>query len=145
MSDRLNRHYRDHLFWLYPLLFLGLAIYAIMADKNDIKTKKQASSHTEFNNAIIHKIELVDTLQSSDGVQRSTSLDVYWKIQEILKTIDILVNGSWTDNLFKHASFWSGLIISIKVAMWDLTNLWYIPDVKRLFCHVFPQKMVQNW
>ncbi len=77
MSFKLNRHYRYHLFWLYPIFFLGLTIYAIMADKHDLKNKQQNSSDNDFYNAISHKIELVDTLQSSDGVQRSTSQDVY--------------------------------------------------------------------
>jgi hypothetical protein len=47
MSHTINKHYRYNLFWIYPLIFIVLTVYAIIADKHD---KKSASYFAPLSN-----------------------------------------------------------------------------------------------
>jgi hypothetical protein len=35
MSHTINRYYRYNLFWIYPLIFIGLTVYAVIADRHE--------------------------------------------------------------------------------------------------------------
>ena len=47
MALKFDRYHRDYLFWIYPLIILGLIIFAIAHDKN--KRESVASGNANFN------------------------------------------------------------------------------------------------
>jgi hypothetical protein len=44
MPFRLNRHYRNNLFWIYPVIFAGLTFYAIVKDKSDRESDSRTNT-----------------------------------------------------------------------------------------------------
>jgi hypothetical protein len=47
MTFKLDRYHSDYLFWIFPLIILGLLFYAIKRDNNNRKSAK--SSNADFN------------------------------------------------------------------------------------------------
>ena len=47
MALKFDRYHRDYLFWIYPLIILGLIIFAIVYDKH--KRESVASGNANFN------------------------------------------------------------------------------------------------
>jgi hypothetical protein len=73
MSFKLNNSQKDHLYWFFPLLFLGLAFIAISQDKNDKKGVTQTNTNVKSDSSIIisTKSMIVDSLNTQsfdDGV-----------------------------------------------------------------------------
>jgi len=47
MALKFDRYHRDYLFWIYPLIILGLLIFAVIRDKH--KRESVTSGNTYFN------------------------------------------------------------------------------------------------
>lgn len=47
MALKFDRYHRDYLFWIYPLIILGLIIFAVIQDKH--KRESVASGNANFN------------------------------------------------------------------------------------------------
>ena len=47
MALKLDRYHRDYLFWIYPLIILGLIIFAVILDKH--KRESVVSGNVNFN------------------------------------------------------------------------------------------------
>ncbi|MDP4222952.1 MAG: hypothetical protein Q8868_06530 [Bacteroidota bacterium] len=62
MGFKLNRYHHNYFYWIYPIIFLGLAIYAFEKDKHD---RESAIANETIINA--------DTLKSSN--QRATDIE----------------------------------------------------------------------
>jgi hypothetical protein len=59
---RLNRYHHNYLYWIYPVIFLGLAIYAYRKDRQD------------RNSAITHESA---TASDTSGVPTRPSENIY--------------------------------------------------------------------
>jgi uncharacterized membrane protein len=47
MALKFDRYHRDYLFWIYPLIILGVIIFAVVQDKH--KKESVASGNGNFN------------------------------------------------------------------------------------------------
>jgi len=47
MALKFDRYHRDYLFWIYPLIILGLLIFTVIRDKH--KRESVTSGNTYFN------------------------------------------------------------------------------------------------
>lgn len=47
MALKFDRYHRDYLFWIYPLIILGLIIFAVIQDKH--KRESVVSGNANFN------------------------------------------------------------------------------------------------
>jgi hypothetical protein len=77
MSFKLNRYHRNYLYWIYPLIFVGLTIYAIKEDQLDEKSASRANSIVYFDSSLIMSIQIrvVDSLGVTD--YRDSTLTYY--------------------------------------------------------------------
>jgi len=66
MSFKLNNSQKDHLYWFFPLLFLGLAFIAISLDKNDKKEATQTITNVKSDSSkiISTKSMMADSLNT---------------------------------------------------------------------------------
>jgi len=76
MSFKLNRYHRDYLFWIYPLIFIGLTFYAIIADRHDKESAAMANSKVKADSSISMSAQTskVDSLRFTYRVQQSELL-----------------------------------------------------------------------
>lgn len=66
MANKSFRYHRDYLFWIYPIIILGLLIYTIIRneDKRDTATRTDANVKGDSSIAISLKTNMVDTLKT---------------------------------------------------------------------------------
>jgi hypothetical protein len=65
MAFKLDRNHRDYLFWIYPLIFLGLLIFAVKRDelKKDPSVRTGADVKVDSSLTISLKNEVIDSLK----------------------------------------------------------------------------------
>lgn len=68
MPFKLNRYHRNHLFWIYPLIFVGLLIYAIKQDKLDAESALRRNLVVNSDSGLSVNIQtrFVDSLEITD-------------------------------------------------------------------------------
>jgi hypothetical protein len=66
MSFKLNRSQKDHLYWFFPFLFLGLAFIAISQGKNarEATAQNDANVKSDSSLTISTKSVIVDSLNA---------------------------------------------------------------------------------
>ncbi len=64
MSFKLNRYHRNYLYWIYPIIFIGLTIYAIKEDQLDEDSVIRSGSTESIDSTLTMSIHtrFVDTL-----------------------------------------------------------------------------------
>lgn len=73
MSHKLNRYHRYYLNWLYPLIFIGLTIYAIKKDNLDRKAVSLTNPIVNVDSTIsLNKTtRIVDILKSMGKIYQT--------------------------------------------------------------------------
>ena len=68
MSVKLNRYHRNYLYWIYPLIFIGLTIYAIKEDQLDEESASRTNSTVNVDSTLIMSVQtrFVDSLGITD-------------------------------------------------------------------------------
>jgi hypothetical protein len=68
MSFQLNRYHRNYLYWIYPLIFIGLTIYAIKEDQLDKESASRTNSNVNIDSTITMSIQtrFIDSLGKTD-------------------------------------------------------------------------------
>jgi hypothetical protein len=68
MSFKLNRYHRNYLYWIYPLIFIGLTIYAIKEDQLDKESASRTNSNVNIDSTITMSIQtrFIDSLGKTD-------------------------------------------------------------------------------
>jgi hypothetical protein len=68
MSVKLNRYHRNYLYWIYPLIFIGLTIYAIKEDQLDEESASRTNSIVNVDSTLIMSVQtrFVDSLGITD-------------------------------------------------------------------------------
>jgi hypothetical protein len=76
MSYKLNRYHRDHLYWIYPLIFIGLTIYAITEDKYDRESAgfRDSKVNTDSSLTVSVQTRMVDSLRVTGRIRRTKLL-----------------------------------------------------------------------
>jgi hypothetical protein len=52
MAFKINRYHKDHLFWIYPLVFIGLTFYAIAEDRHDRESSAMTGSNAKADTSL---------------------------------------------------------------------------------------------
>ena len=79
MAFKLDRDHRDYLFWIYPLIVLGLLIFAIKRDE----LKRESASFTGANIKIDTSLNIslkngvVDSLTNPDKTRQTEFLTIF--------------------------------------------------------------------
>lgn len=68
MPFKLNRYHRNYLYWIYPLIFIGLTIYAIKEDQLDQESASRTNSTVNVDSTLIMSVQtrFVDSLGITD-------------------------------------------------------------------------------
>jgi len=59
MPFKLNRYHKSHLFWIYPLIFVGLTFYAIKKDKLDGESGNRTTTNISIDSSLIRSAKPV--------------------------------------------------------------------------------------
>jgi hypothetical protein len=59
MPFKLNRYHKNHLFWVYPLIFVGLTIYAIKKDKLDGESGNRTYTDDSIDSSLVRSAKPV--------------------------------------------------------------------------------------
>lgn len=79
MAFKLDRNHRDYLFWIYPLIILGLLIFAVRRDE----LKRESASFTGANIKIDTSLNIslkngvVDSLPNPDKARQTKFLTIF--------------------------------------------------------------------
>jgi hypothetical protein len=59
MPFKLNRYHKNHLFWVYPLIFVGLTFYAIKKDKLDVESGNITGTNVGSDSSLVRSTKPV--------------------------------------------------------------------------------------
>ena len=79
MSFKFDRDHRDYLFWIYPLIVLGLLIFAIKRDelKRELASITGANIKIDTSLNISLKNGVVDSLTNPDKTRQTKFLTIF--------------------------------------------------------------------
>jgi hypothetical protein len=57
MALKFDRYHRDYLFWIYPLIILGLIIFAVIRDKHNRESVASGNANFNVDSSITNSIQ----------------------------------------------------------------------------------------
>jgi hypothetical protein len=57
MALKFDRYHRDYLFWIYPLIILGLIIFAIIRDKHNRESVALGNTNLNEDSSITRSVQ----------------------------------------------------------------------------------------
>lgn len=76
MAFKLDRNHRDYLFWIYPLIILGLLIFALKRDELKRDSSERTGADVKFDTSLTFSLknEVIDSLKVPERTKQSPFL-----------------------------------------------------------------------
>jgi hypothetical protein len=72
MAFKIDRNHKDFLFWIYPLIIMGLLIFAIKRDEHKREHPTVTGSNIEVDSSLTISLQtnMVDTFKTIDRIHQ---------------------------------------------------------------------------